>query len=226
MTIDERASRPAAIVFDFDGTIADTEWSVYVVVRDAFRAHDLDMPLEEWVDLVGRAGNPSLEEMLASTLGRPADPAVLERARAADAARRAAVEVLPGVIEVMDTAAAAGLPLAVASSSPSSWVDEHLDRLGLTDRFAAVRTRDHVDRAKPDPDLFLAASAALGVDPTAIVAIEDSLHGCAAAKAAGMTCVVVPNRITRHALPTDADHLIESLLDFPYRHFGLPRPSR
>jgi HAD superfamily hydrolase (TIGR01509 family) len=133
---------------------------------------------------------------------------------------------MPGVAEVIASATAAGLPLAVASSSPSGWVEDHLDRLGLIGHFEAIRGRDHVDRAKPDPDLYLAASAELGCDPSEVVAIEDSRHGCRAAKTAGMTCVVVPNRITRLDVPTDADFVIDSLLDFPYGHFGLSGPTR
>ena len=116
---------------------------------------------------------------------------------------------------------AAEVTLAIASSSPLDWVESHLDRLGLLNEFAVIRTRDHVDRGKPAPDLFLAAAGALGVDPADAVAIEDSRHGCAAAKAAGMTCVVVPNRITTHDRPVDADWLLESLIEFPFAHFAL-----
>ncbi len=211
----------AAIVFDFDGTIADTEWPVYVVVRDAFRAHGLDMTLESWVELIGRADNSTLEAMLAEALGRAPDAAVIEGARARRDQYRATTTLLPGVADVIAAAIAVDLPLAVASSSPSEWVESHLERLGIGDHFDAILTRDHVDRGKPAPDVFLAAGAALGIDTSEIVAIEDSRHGCRAAKTAGMTCVVVPNRITRIDVPTDADFVIDSLLDFPYAHFGL-----
>lgn len=215
---------PAAIVFDFDGTIADTEWPVYVVARDAFRAHGLDLELGEWVGCIGLADNMSLAELIEEALGAPADPGIVAHAttRRADWIDR--MEILPGVREVIATAVAADVPLAIASSSPRSWVEPHLRRLGLIEQFVAVRTRDHVDRGKPAPDLFLAAAAALGVDPGAAVAIEDSRHGCAAAKAAGMTCVVVPNQITTLDQPDDADLLLESLVDFPFARFGLAPP--
>ncbi len=211
----------AAIVFDFDGTIADTEWPVYVVARDAFRAHGLELELREWVGCIGLADNMTLAEMIEEALGAPADPEIV-----AGAARRREdwndrMEIFPGVREVIAAAEAADVPLAVASSSPLSWVEPHLRRLGLIERFVAVRTRDHVDRGKPAPDLFLAAAAALDVDPAAAVAIEDSRHGCAAAKAAGMTCVVVPNQITALDRPDEADLVLESLVDFPFDRFGL-----
>lgn len=212
---------PAAIIFDFDGTIADTEWPVFLMVRTAFRSHGLDMTLDDWVDSIGRADNNTLEEILRGRLGREPDPSVLERAREDHHTTRQSTPILPGVEAVITAAREAGLPLGIASSSPSQWVDAHLERLEIRHHFDAVRTRDHVDHGKPAPDLFLAASAALDVDPTTAVAIEDSKHGCAAAKAAGMTCVVVPNRITRLDVAPDADLVLESLLEFPYERFGL-----
>ncbi|MDW3220147.1 MAG: HAD-IA family hydrolase [Acidimicrobiales bacterium] len=210
-----------AIVFDFDGTIADTEWPIYEVARDAFLAHGLDMPLETWVQGIGLADNKSLPELIADALGEPPDPAVIERAAKQRRDWNHRMVANPGVVAVIEAANRAAVPLAVASSSPTAWVEPHLRRLGLIHHFVAIRTRDHVDRGKPAPDLYLSASAALGVDPDGCVAIEDSKHGCAAAKAAGMTCVVVPNRITVLDRPRDADLILDSLHEFPYERFGL-----
>ena len=213
--------KPAAIVFDFDGTIADTEWPIYEVARDAFRAHGLDMALEEWVKGIGLADNKSLPELLESALGEPPDPEIVQAAVDRRLEWNLQMVVFPGVVEVIAAAQRADIPLAVASSSPTSWVEPHLERLGLIHHFVAIRTRDHVDRGKPAPDLFLSAAGELDVDPADVVAIEDSRHGCASAKAAGMTCLVVPNRITVLDPPTDADFLLDTLLDFPFRRFGL-----
>ncbi|GJM38853.1 MAG: hypothetical protein DHS20C19_22200 [Acidimicrobiales bacterium] len=213
---------PTAIVFDFDGTIADTEWPIYEVARDAFEAHGLEMPLETWVQGIGLADNKSLPELIEDALGESADPAVIERAAEQRRGWNERMVTNPGVAAVIEAANRAAVPLAVASSSPTAWVEPHLDRLGLIHHFVAIRTRDHVDRGKPAPDLYLSAAAALGVDPDGCVAIEDSRHGCASAKAAGMTCVVVPNRITVLDRPHDADVLLDSLHEFPYARFGLP----
>lgn len=212
---------PAAIVFDFDGTIADTEWPIFEVARAAFRAHGLDMRLEDWVGSIGRADNRTLPELIEDALGEPPDPTIIERARADREGWNERMVMNPGVDRVIDAATAAGIPLAVASSSPTAWVEPHLERLELIHHFVAIRTRDHVDRGKPAPDLFLSAAAALDIDPEACLAIEDSKHGCASAKAAGMTCVVVPNRITILDRPTDADLILDSLHDFPFARFGL-----
>jgi beta-phosphoglucomutase-like phosphatase (HAD superfamily) len=116
-------------------------------------------------------------------------------------------------VDLVDAAAAAGLALAVASSSTRAWVEPHLEHFGLRDRFRVVRTRDDVARTKPAPDLFLAACEGLGVVPAEAVALEDSAHGATAAQAAGLRCVVVPNRLTRLSDLSHADLLVDSLAD-------------
>lgn len=211
--------RPRAVIVDFDGTVADTEWPEYVAVRDAYRAHGLELDPRDWVDVIGRADHPHWTEMLAVALGGPPDPEVVAATRRRRAEAKERVPLLPGVSELVAAVRRAGLGLGVASSSPSAWVTGHLDRLGV--RVDVVRCRDHVDRAKPWPDLYLAAAAALDVDPADCLAVEDSRHGCRAAKAAGMTCVVVPNRLTALDPPDDADLVCDSLTAFPFARFGL-----
>jgi len=122
-----------------------------------------------------------------------------------------ATGVLPGVLELLDLAHSNGTPLAVASSSTRDWVEPHLERLGLRERFAAVLTRDDVERAKPAPDLFTAAARALDVSAARTIVFEDSFNGCTAAKAAGMICVVAPNRITTIQDFAHADLVVASL---------------
>ena len=99
----------------------------------------------------------------------------------------------------------------MASSSSRTWVEGHLVRHGLLDRFVCLRCRDDVPRAKPAPDLYLATLEALRVRPTEAIAIEDSPHGVSAAKAAGLYCLAVPNDVTRALCFDHADLVIESL---------------
>lgn len=90
-----------------------------------------------------------------------------------------------------------GLRLGVCSSSTPRWVVGHLERLGLATLFDHIQCRDRAElRAKPAPDLYLAACAGLGVRPDEAIAFEDSRNGMLAAQAAGMRCVVVPNELT------------------------------
>ena len=204
----------AALVFDFDGLILDTEWSEFVTVQTEFHAHGVDLELDQWRHRVGRADNPHWSTWLAEVAEGPVDiDAVRARRLEAHHARIRQEEVLPGVVDLLDAAAAAGVPAAVASSSHTSWVEPHLERVGLLERFAVIRCCDHVALGKPAPDLYLAVADALGVDPARSVALEDSQHGSTAAHAAGFVCVVAPNAVTRVPEFPDADLVVDSLAD-------------
>jgi HAD superfamily hydrolase (TIGR01509 family) len=187
-----------ALVFDFDGLIVDTEGPVYQTWREVYREHGLDLPLDFWTGIIGRASNwfDPLED-LERKLGRPLDRSALDIARRVR--ERELVEaqpVLPGVREWMREAAAMGLATGIASSSSRAWVTGHLERLGLADGWGCIRCREDVARAKPEPDLYLAVLDCLGVEAGEAVAVEDSPNGIAAAKAAGLRCVAVPNPLT------------------------------
>lgn len=201
-----------AYVFDFDGLILDTESSAYWSIAEEFAAVGLEFDLATWQRCIGAGWSVSWIDELEARCPHPIDrDAVLERRRARKAELLVGCEVLPGVVERIEEARAHGLGLAVASSSPRDWVEGHLDRLGLLGAFDAVLTSDHVERTKPAPDLYLAATQALGADPRRSVAFEDSHNGSLAAKAASMWCVVVPNEITADQDFTHADLLVPSL---------------
>jgi HAD superfamily hydrolase (TIGR01509 family) len=123
--------------------------------------------------------------------------------------------VRPGVVELLDEAEVAGVALGVASSSSFNWVGGHLERLGLLDRFSAVCTSDDVgiERTKPNPDVYLAACAALDADPARSVALEDSPNGITAARAAGMAVVGVAAGLTADVPLDGADLVVASLAD-------------
>jgi HAD superfamily hydrolase (TIGR01509 family) len=210
-----------ALIFDFDGLILDTEWSEFVTVRAEFEAHGAALELDDWRHRVGRADNPHWTTWLEEVADGPVDvDAVRTRRLEAHHAMIRAEEVRPGVVALLDEADAAGVPAAVASSSPASWVEPHLERVGLLGRFTAVRCRDHVSRGKPAPDLFLAAAEALGAAPARSVALEDSHHGSTAARAAGFVCVVAPNAVTRVPEFPDADLVVDSLADVDLASLG------
>jgi len=204
-----------ALVFDFDGLILDTETPQFHTVAAAFVEHGVVLDRADWQDIIGTAGHPHWSEMLADALGdRAADvdfDAVRQQRLEEYHALLEDLEPLAGVVDLVDAAFDAGLGLAVASSSPLYWVDGHLTRLGLRDRFASVHTRDHVERTKPAPDLFQRAVEALGTDPARAVALEDSPHGVTAAKAAGLVAVACPNEITSGQAFDHADLVVESL---------------
>lgn len=204
-----------AIIFDFDGLVIDTESPAFDAWSAIYQEHGQTLALAEWVACVGSsydAFDPVAH--LAQLTGKRFDRAAMI---ADKEARKAAIcnrlQPLPGVVDRMDEARDLGLKLAVASSSGRGWIHAHLERLGLTPRLHAVRTRDDVTRVKPHPDLYLAAAAALGVDPARCLAFEDSANGVKAAKAAGMICYAVPNAITRALDFSRADGVVASLAE-------------
>lgn len=206
--------RIAALVFDFDGLIVDTELPEYLTIRAEFEAHGVELPLDDWLITLGRADTVHWLDQLEQLVDGPIQREVVHaRRRAAHAALIARTEVLPGVVDLLDEAERRGLKVAVASGSPRWWVEGQLDRLGIRGRFDVLRTRDDVVRGKPWPDVYLDATAALGVDPTASVAFEDSHNGSLAATAAGLFCVVAPNELTRNQSFDHADLVVASLVD-------------
>lgn len=211
-----------AVILDFDGTIVDTEWSEYLTVRDEYLRHGHDYPLERFQARVGRAdGRHWTEDLLELTGPRPDLDEIIERRRAAHHRMIEATELRAGIVELLDRADRTDKALAVASSSPSVWVERHLGRRGLLPRFRFIATSDLVERGKPWPDLFLKAAGQLDVEPARCLVIEDSHNGVAAAKEAGMTCVAVPNPVTEGTDLSAADLVIASLTDLPWADFGL-----
>jgi sugar-phosphatase len=135
--------------------------------------------------------------------------------------------LLPGVADAIAALLRRGMPLAIASSGLRPSIEEVLDNHGLRGSFRAIIGGEDVTRGKPDPEPYLRAAAALGVDPAGCLVFEDSSVGVAAAKAAGAVCVAVRNALAKITQQLDAADLIidgfEQLdLDAFDRRWGLP----
>lgn len=205
-----------ALIFDFDGLIVDTEGPAYESWRAIYRQHGVDLDLAVWQADIGTVDAFDPVSHLQTLVGRSLDRAeILAQRQALKEELCADLPVLPGVIELMEAAAAAGLRLGLASSSDRRWIEHWLSHHALTQRFDCVRTRDDVAQPKPAPDLYLSAAACLGVSPEQCIAIEDSPNGLRAALAAGMRCVVVPNALTATLDLAGATLRLKALTDLP-----------
>lgn len=204
-----------AIIFDFDGTILDSELPDYQAWQQIFQAHGASLPLERWSTQIGTVDHSfDPHHLLETQVGRVLDRAALQQQRRQYFLNLIAQEAIkPGVIELIQVAQQAGVRLGVASSGTRDWVEGQLSHRNLRQHFSVVRTSADVTRVKPDPELYLSALAALGVAPQAALAIEDSRNGMLAAKSAGMRCVVVPNTMTKGLDFSEADWLVESILE-------------
>jgi HAD superfamily hydrolase (TIGR01509 family) len=205
-----------ALIFDFDGLILDTETTEYRVWQSIYREYGHEMLPETWGQVIGGYGISDFDGAvhLAELLGDGANVDDLRaRFRSESDALILQQPVLPGVVDYLDDARRLGLNLAVASSSPHIWVDTHLTRLGLADRFDVIICGDDVPpgRTKPHPDLFLKALDVLAIKADEAIVFEDSPNGVKAARAAGIFVVRVPNPVTA-LLKTDGANLtLESL---------------
>ncbi len=201
-----------AIIFDFDGLILDTEEPIYRSWVEVYEAHGEALPFERWVQIVGSTtAEFHPQHHLEERLGRPLTPDVIDRRIGRRTELILAQQMLPGIVQHIDSANALGLKLGVASSSTRDWVSGHLDRLGILGQFDCVRCRDDVSRAKPAPDLYIAVLDCLGIGAPEAIAIEDSPNGVIAAKGAGLRCVAIPNTITAGLDLSHADVILRSL---------------
>lgn len=135
------------------------------------------------------------------------------------------VQLLPGVGRLVRHLHAAGVPIAVATSSPGDLLAAKASRHGpFFALFGAIVHADLVAAGKPAPDLFLEAARRLGVDPVGCVAVEDAPAGVVSAKAAGMVVVALPNEtIGRPAYATaGADFCLDRIDEMPLEQLGLP----
>ncbi|WP_284165309.1 HAD family phosphatase [Frigidibacter sp. SD6-1] len=201
-----------AAIFDLDGLLLDTE---RIAIVAGYRAlADLGLPRTDGLfeGLVGK-DNATGARALVSHYGE--DFPIERFGSRWDGLFLAALEegipLRPGATDLLDRLEALGLPRAVATSSQRKSADHKLSKTGLHRYFGAVVTVNCVTRPKPAPDPYLLAASRLGHRPERCIAFEDSDTGAAAAKAAGMVVVQVPDMQAtdgRHA-----HHLAESLLD-------------
>ncbi|MBP3967259.1 HAD family hydrolase [Paenibacillus lignilyticus] len=204
-----------AIVFDFDGTLVDTESCAYDAFCRIYEEHGHVLQLESWALCVGTIGGPydpynDLQELTGKALDKAA---LKERFEVLHDEALREVKLRFGVLALLEEAKQLGLRIGLASSSDRGWIDRHLKEQGIADYFEAIYTRDDVELVKPDPALYRLAVEALGVQPFEAVAVEDSLNGLKAAKAAGLRAIAVPNPITSHMDLSQADVQIEGYED-------------
>lgn len=205
-----------ALIFDFDGLLMDTESTMLASWQYEWRQYQLELAADGFFAEHGGDVSEQRYARLASAVGPGYDQAASHTRRVAHRDElNATLDLEPGIHAWLDQADELGLRLAVASSSPRAWVTRLLDQVGQLARFASVVCGDEVEQVKPDPGVYLLALAQLGVPPEQAVAFEDSPHGVAAAKAAGLRCVAVPNRHTDPAKFGAADVLLTSATDRP-----------
>jgi len=176
-----------AIIFDFDGVLLESEFEgnrqLAELLTDLGHRHSVEDALERYVGLAGKDFFATIEKHI----GEPLPPAFFERRKEQSIrALQEGVRAVAGAVDFVRSLPP-DLPRAVASSSSTRWLHGHLDHLGLRDAFGdhVYSGNEHVERGKPEPDLYLYAASQLGADIRRSVILEDSAIGVTGALASG-----------------------------------------
>ncbi len=183
-------------MFDFDGLLVDSERLVMEAWQSAARELGFEVSHGFFLSLIGLPLDQNWG-MFEAEYGDISNRAEFEPVmqRNFQTLKANGVPLMTGVPEILTFVGEAALPMAIATSSSQPYVDDTIASHAIEHHFHSVHTRDQVERGKPHPDLYLAASAAVGVDPRNCIAFEDSTNGAKAALAAGMQTVLVPDLV-------------------------------
>lgn len=208
-----------AVLFDFDGVVMDSETTLFESWQRTYAAFGCELPLELWAANVGGYNYDVFDPLayIEQQTGLRIDREVVNGARRSCYLLRVhKLDAMPGVREAITAVKNKGLQLAAVSSSSQNWVPVHLKRLGLYDSFDVVVCGNEVEMVKPDPALYHLALNRLRLSPKEVFVVEDSPKGIAAARAAGLYCIAVPNPVTRASKLAGYDKLLGGLHEHPF----------
>jgi len=214
----------ACILWDVDGTLADTERDGHrVAFNMAFEeaGHRREWDVPTYGELLAVTGGKERIRYDIERGGMPEMPAeqiaelhARKTAHYQNLIAEGRIPLRPGVRRLLEEAYAAGVTLGVATTTTPAALDaliEHSLGAEWFDRFAVLAAGDIVPAKKPAPDIYLHAMQELGVSPDETLALEDSENGWLAAKAAGLKCVVTVNDYTRSHVFDGADLVVSEL---------------
>jgi len=202
-----------AIIYDMDGTLVDSQPLQYQAYRLAFAKSGYNLTQEDWRQYVT---NSLSTDTFIEKRGLAIDPMAVRSTKRPiyDNLILTALELMPGAREIIDYSSQR-YRLCVASASRSEDIHAVMNKFGLATRFEQLISDESVKRAKPFPDVFLKTAELMDVLPAECLVIEDSVAGLKAAKAAGMGCIVCPDKSYNTPLSEydRADHIINTLYD-------------
>ena len=208
--------RPAAVIFDCDGVVVDSEHPTLVMVRDDLERYGLRLTLEELeAGYIGGTVETVAEKARANGARLP-DDWVSDFYGRMYAMLRASVPLVKGIVGVLDALDSAGIPYAMGSNGTPEKMQITLGQHGLIDRFRGhLYSGQALGRPKPAPDLYLHAAGRLGVEPSACVVVEDSAAGARAARTAGMRCFGYAPKGAHDGLLAEGAVLFNDMAELP-----------
>ena len=184
-----------AVIFDMDGVIIDSEplWEKTERILLGRRGIEYNPTYRD--SIVGLNQNDS-GKLLKETFNLPEkiEELLEERSKILLSLYERELELVPGLLLLLDELNESDFLLGLASSSPYRVIKFVLDKFSLNEFFSVVVSGEFVKLGKPHPDIYLHTAKELGVNPRECVVIEDSINGLKSAKAAGMQCIAVPDK--------------------------------
>ena len=208
---------PRAVLFDWDGTLADTRQVIVTSFQQAVRDVGIEVNAEFIERRIGTGGEQTFREIL-QTAKKPFDEAAVKKLLAkkiqTEISLSNKVKLFPGARRLLETLQG-NARVALASMNNRPVIEYLLNAMKIKELFEIVLTVEEVSRFKPDPEIFLNCAAKLRCKPEECVVVEDSIFGVQAAKAAGMDCIAVLTGVySRKELETANPGLIvESLME-------------
>ena len=186
-----------AIVFDMDGLMLNTEDVFELAGNELLMRRGLEMTDGIRRAMIGRRPHEAFDAMKALTGITESNEDLMEETRDLFAGfAEDHLDCMPGLATLLDLIESLQLPRAVATSSPRRYMEEMLGRFDLLHQFQFTLTAEDVTHGKPHPEIYLKAAEQHGVEPSAMLVMEDSEAGTRAAAAAGAFVVAVPNQHT------------------------------
>jgi len=215
--------KPRGLIFDLDGLLVDSEPIWFEVEGGFLRELGHEWTEHDAASCMGQ-GTPNTLRIWRERFGVEVDiPRDTERIVDRMIARAKDMRLKAGALDTVRAGQRAGVPMAVASSSPRRLIDAVLEAKGLTTFMRAVVSGQEVPRGKPAPDVFLRAAELIGVSASECVVLEDALAGARAGVAAGARVLAVPT-IPDPAFRELATWVLDDLREAPAILFGSDQP--
>lgn len=209
-----------AVIWDFDGTIADTQTIHAKTEVSTLKKYGINISEEE---ITRRFSGIKLSVIFKTlfdenniTIGYK-ESLELKWKMMTEIVKTQKIKFMPGAKELIIALFKNNIKMAIASSSIKSYLDLAIDSLGIRDKFRLVLSGDDIENGKPDPEIFIRSAKALRVENEACLVIEDATAGVIAAQSANMKCVAVGDHIDRNVLnkkSTYVDTLLNVDLNF------------
>lgn len=202
-----------AFIFDMDGVIIDSEPLHFQVDQDTMSHFGVAIRKEDLEEYVGMTNPEMWSGIRIKYRLKESVPEIIDYQLKEKLAALSELNVAPigGIVELIQELHGRAVKIGLASSSPRIFIEAVLNKFGITRFFDCIMSGEEVRNGKPAPDVYVETANLLGVSADRCVVLEDSKHGVAAAKAAGMKCIGFQNPNSGHQDLSNADFVVHSI---------------